>query len=296
MVTLPPDVAALYPFESCWLDTPEGRLHYVDEGPRDAPVLVCVHGNPTWSFYWRAFIDHFRRDHRVLALDHMGCGLSDKPQSGFDYRLASHVHNLRQLLDATGVEKASFAVHDWGGAIGMGVATAQPERVERLIVTNTAAFRSERIPASIASVRIPGFGALAVRGFNAFAQAAVLRATEKGLAPVVKKGLLLPYNSWAHRIATLRFVEDIPMKPSHPSWPTLVGIEEGLVRLRDKAMLLVWGDADWCFGPWFRKEWMRRFPEARVHALPEAGHYVLEDAPESVLDVSRAFLDARSSV
>lgn len=293
MVTLPEDVAALYPFESHWFDAPAGRMHYVDEGPRDAPTLVCVHGNPTWSFYWRAFVERFRRTHRVIAVDHLGCGFSDKPQSGFEYRLRGHVDNLRRLLDAAGVRETSFAVHDWGGAIGMGVATAEPERVDRLIVTNTAAFRSDRIPLSIASVRIPIFGTLAVRGLNGFARAAIYRATEKGLSPAVQRGLLLPYDSWHNRIATLRFVEDIPMEEDHPSWSTLVEIEEGLPKLSDKPMVLIWGDADWCFGPWFREAWMARFPKAEVHALPQAGHYVLEDAPEAVLQVSASLLEAQ---
>lgn len=288
---LPPELAALYPFQSHFVDVPGGRIHYVDQGPRDAPTVVCVHGNPTWSFYWRALIQALSNQYRVLAPDHLGCGLSDKPQAGFDYRLASHVDNLRRVLDEAGVEAATLAVHDWGGAIGMGVATRDPSRFDGFVVTNTAAFRSERIPMSIASVRIPGFGALAVRGLNAFARAATVRASEKGLKDVVKQGLLHPYDSWANRIATLRFVEDIPMSNEHPSWSTLVDIEEGLHRLTDKPMLLVWGDADWCFGPWFRAEWERRFPKAEVHAFPDVGHYVMEDAPDEVSRLSRTFLD-----
>lgn len=289
--SLPPDIAALYPYDGKFLDVPGGRLHYLDEGPRDAPVVVCVHGNPTWSFYWRALVEALSPRYRVLVPDHLGCGLSDKPQAGFDYRLASHIDNLRRVLDGAGVGTASLVVHDWGGAIGMGVATAETDRFESLVVTNTAAFRSQRIPLSIASVRIPGFGALAVRGFNAFARAATIRATEKGLAPAVKRGLLFPYDSWAHRIATLRFVEDIPLAEDHPSWTTLLQIEEGLAGLQDVPMLLIWGDADWCFGPWFRSEWQRRFPRAEVHAFPDVGHYVMEDAPAQTCLLTGDFLE-----
>ena len=122
-----------------------------------------------------------------------------------------------------------LVVHDWGGAIGMGMAGRMPDRIQQLVVTNTAAFRSQEIPLSIASCRIPVFGSVAVRGFNAFAGVATWRATAKGLSASVKSGLTMPYNSCTNRIATLRFVEDIPLKPSHPSYDALLAVEEGSV-------------------------------------------------------------------
>lgn len=288
---LPSDLAALYPFEGRRFEQPGGVMHYLDEGPREGPPVVCVHGNPTWSFYWRRLVLALRDRFRVIVPDHLGCGLSDKPQTGFSYRLSDHVENLGRLLAHLRVRDATLVVHDWGGAIGMGAATRAPERASRFVVTNTAAFRSARIPLSIASVKIPGFGALAVRGLNAFARAATLRATEKGLAPEVKRGLLFPYDAWSSRIATLRFVEDIPLHARHPSYPTLVDIEAGLSGLRDRPMLLLWGDADWCFGPPFRREWQRRFPEAEVEVWPDVGHYVMEDAADRVIARVRPFLE-----
>ncbi len=287
---LPGPVAALYPFEGRFFDVPAGRMHYLDEGPADAAPIICLHGNPSWSFYWRALVLALRDRFRVIVPDHIGCGLSDKP-AGFGYRLGDHIDNLRRLLDHLRLPSAAFVVHDWGGAIGMGVATAEPERARALIVTNTAAFRSLRIPPSIAVLKIPGFGALTVRGLNGFARAATVRASERGLAPDVKAGLLFPYGSWADRIATLRFVQDIPLHRSHPSYSTLAAIESGLCRLVDKPMLLLWGDADFCFGPKFRAEWMRRFPECEVRAWSDVGHYVMEDAPERVVAEARPFLD-----
>lgn len=274
------DWRELYPFASHHLAVPGGRLHYVDEG-KGEPVLF-VHGNPTWSFYWRELIRALRPERRVLAPDHLGCGLSDKPQD-WSYRLADHVANLERLVLGLDLRDISLGVHDWGGAIGMGVAVRHPERFKRLIVFNTAAFPSPRIPLRIAACRIPGFGALAVRGFNGFAGAATVMATEKGLSPAVKAGLLAPYDSWATRIATLRFVEDIPMAPGHPSWATLHEIAAGLERLRDKPITLLWGEKDWCFTPHFREEWQRRFPGAEVIRYEDAGHYVVEDAADRVV-------------
>ena len=280
---------SLYPFASHWLDAGGHRLHYLDEGPRDAPVVVALHGNPTWSFYWRRLVLALRDRYRVVVPDHLGCGLSDKPQH-WPYRLAGHVDNVGRLVRELGLTRFTLAVHDWGGAIGMGLATREPDRVERLIVTNTAAFPSPAIPLRIAVCRLPLFGPLAVRGLNGFARAALVMATEKGLEPAVREGLLAPYGTWRDRIALLRFVQDIPMDPGHPSWPELARIEAALPLFRDRPMLLVWGERDWCFTPAFRAEWQRRFPAAEVHAVPDAGHYLMEDAPDEVIARVDTFL------
>jgi pimeloyl-ACP methyl ester carboxylesterase len=216
-------------------------------------------------------------------------GLSDRPQD-YAYTLANRVAHVEQLLDHLEVRRFSLAVHDWGGAIGMGVATERPDAVDRIIITNTAAFRSKDIPPSIASVRIPVFGRVAVLQFNAFAFAATIRAVERPLSASAKAGLLAPYSNPHDRIATLRFVEDIPMKPSHPSWDRLVRVEEKLTLLADKPMLIVWGDKDFCFTPKFRARWQELFPNARVHAFPDVGHYVMEDAPERAVPLMETFL------
>lgn len=264
-----------YPFESHFLGVDGGQLHYVDEGS-GRPVLF-VHGNPTWSFYWRAGVSAMRETHRAIAVDHLGCGLSDKPQE-WPYRLAGHIDNLERLVLALDLRDITLVVHDWGGAIGFGVATRHPDRFRDFVVTNTAAFRAPSIPIRIAMCRIPGLGELAVRGLNGFAAAATVMATEKGLSPAAKAGLLAPYGSWTDRIATHRFVLDIPMNAAHPSWETLAAIEAGLPALAAKPMRLVWGERDWCFTPWFRQEFERRFPHARSFPLADIGHYVAEDA------------------
>ncbi len=292
MVTpeFPSDLKYLYPWEAHFLDLPDGRMHYIDEGPRDAPVLLCVHGNPTWSFYWRAIIKHFSQDFRVIAVDHLGCGLSDKPQDA-PYTLAWHIENLKKLCDALELDHITLMVHDWGGAIGMGLAVQNPQRFQRFIITNTAAFPFKEIPTSIASVKIPGFGALAVRGFNAFARVALSWAARTKLSRDVKRGLIFPYSNWNSRIATLRFVQDIPMNPSHPSWSTLESIENRLETLSQHPMLIVWGESDFCFTPNFRKEWERRFPNAESHPLFGVGHYLCEDAPDALCSLCRIWLN-----
>jgi haloalkane dehalogenase len=274
---------AEWPFVARWFEHPHGRLHYVDEGPRDAPVLLCLHGNPTWSFYYRNLVRHLAGRYRIVALDHLGCGKSDKPQDG-PYRLADHIDRLSDFVDFLDVPQLSLAVHDWGGAIGMGWATERPHAVDRLVVFNTAAFPSPRIPLSINACRIPGFGAVAIRGLNAFSRVALLRCVvdRSRLTPAVRSGYVAPYPDWAARVAQLRFVQDIPMSASHPSRARLERIASKLERLGDRPMLLIWGGRDFCFDVSFFDEWQRRFPAAETHYLDDAGHYVLEDAHERI--------------
>jgi haloalkane dehalogenase len=248
-----------------------------------------VHGNPTWSFYWRGLVTGLRDEHRVVAPDHLGCGLSDKPQD-WSYRLADHVENLSRLVLELDLRDITLGVHDWGGVIGLGVAVRHPERFRRLLIFNTAAFRGKKLPLRLAVCRWPIFGPLAVRGLNAFCLAATFMATERGLKGIVRDGYLAPYGSWQDRIAVLRFVQDIPFETRHPSYSALVEIEEGLGKLADRPTLIVWGERDWVFTPAFREEFERRFPGARSIPLTDAGHLVVEDAPERVLEEVRGFI------
>ncbi len=279
----------LYPFRSHFLTRSGLKYHYVDEGAGDP--LVMLHGNPTWSFYYRTLIAALSPTYRVVAPDHMGCGFSDKPQD-YVYTLKQHITNLEALLDHLKLERITLFVHDWGGPIGMGYALRRPERVKRFVVFNTAAFPASRIPFRINLCKLPGFGALAVRALNAFAGLAPAMASAKPerLTPAVKAGYLAPYDSYANRIALLRFVQDIPMHPSHPTYKLVDEIGHGLSLFTDHPMLIIWGAQDWCFTTDFLKEWQARFPKAEMHLVPDAGHYVVEDAHERIVPWVREFL------
>jgi haloalkane dehalogenase len=285
---------SLYPFLSNFFDCRGARMHYVDEGPPGAAqTLLLVHGNPTWSFHWREIIKAFRDRYRVVALDHIGCGLSDKPH-GYSYTLAEHVANLTALVEHLDLRQITLVGHDWGGAIGMGAAQSVEDRVERVALLNTAAFRAPRIPLRIRVCRTPLFGSLAVRGFNAFSRAALRMATAKPrqLDAAVRAGYLAPYNSWANRVAVQRFVEDIPIRQKHPSYGTLERIEHGLPKFRDRPVALIWGMQDWCFTPWFLDRFREFFPDAKVHKIEEAGHWVVEDATDEVIEAIKKLLAA----
>jgi haloalkane dehalogenase len=268
-----------YPFTPKNILIQGNALSYLDEG--HGPVIVMLHGNPTWSFFYRNLVTILRDRYRVIVPDHMGCGNSDKPQE-YPYTLKTHIDNVEQLLLHLEIEKFSLVVHDWGGAIGMGLAARQPSRIESLVILNTAAFRSTRIPLRISICRIPVIGDIIVRGFNGFARAAISMAVTNSLSPEVVRGYLEPYDSWAHRIAILRFVQDIPLSPKDGSWETLLDVEQGLSQFQKTPMLILWGGKDFCFNRFYFDEWQHRFPGAASHFFPDAGHYILEDALHEV--------------
>jgi haloalkane dehalogenase len=285
-----PDWRELYPFQSHYLLIGGYRYHYLDEGR--GPVLLMVHGNPTWSFYWRELVKAFRGRYRVIVPDHLGCGLSDKPSAGdYSYRLGARVRDLVSLIEHLDLRQITLLAHDWGGAIGMGAAVAAPERFSRFMLFNTAAFPGGRCPWRIRVCRLPLLGRLGVQGLNLFARAAIRMAVahHERMTPPIRAGLLAPYDSWRHRTAIYQFVADIPLKRSHPSFPTLERIEAGLARFRRHPVALVWGMRDWCFTPWFLDRFRAYFPDAEVHCFEDAGHYVVEDARERIVPIVEAF-------
>jgi pimeloyl-ACP methyl ester carboxylesterase len=265
-------------------------MHYVDEGA-GSPILM-VHGNPTWSFYFRELIQAFRDKHRVVVPDHIGCGLSDKP-GRYPYTLATHIENLERLVDELDLRDVTLIVHDWGGAIGCGWAVRHPERVRRIVVLNTAAWVSSRVPWMLRLIHVPPVGSLLVRsGLNGFCRGALRFAAKRRdrMTRPVRAGYLLPYDSFSNRVAVLRFVQDIPIRQDSPSRAVLEDLDQRLPTLRDKPMLICWGGKDFVFTDHFLDGWRERFPEARVHRFADAGHYVLEDAGAEIRMLVRDFL------
>jgi cis-3-alkyl-4-acyloxetan-2-one decarboxylase len=272
------------------------RLHYIDEGSGDP--LVMLHGNPTWSFYYRHLIDDLRDSHRMIVPDHIGCGLSDKPDdSRYDYTLASRVDDLERLLDRLGLDRdLTFVLHDWGGIIGTTFAARHPERIARLVVCNTAAFHKpadKSFPWALSLFRDTPLGSALVRGLNLFVRGtAWIGCKNRRLSWAVRDAYAAPYDSWAHRIAIHRFVQDIPLRPRDRSYELISWVESRLARLEPIPMLIVWGMKDFVFDAPILGEWVRRFPRAEVYRFEGAGHLVFEDEREAVSGLLRSFLMA----
>jgi cis-3-alkyl-4-acyloxetan-2-one decarboxylase len=292
--SLPVWLRTLYPFQPKSAVTPSGaRMSFVDEGPRTDEAVLMLHGNPTWSFFYRDVIrDLSERGLRCVAPDHIGMGLSDKP-AGYDYRLGTRIADIEALVASLGLKRVNLIVHDWGGAIGFGFATRHPETVGRIVILNTAAFISDRIPARIALCRAPVAGEWLVRALNGFAWPATWMAMHRRkLSDDEKRGFLFPYSSWGNRVAVHRFVADIPLERDHPSRATLEEIDARLPQLAGHPKLIVWGGRDFCFNDHFLARWRQIYPNADVRHLSGAGHYVLDDGAQEARQPIRDFLTA----
>ncbi len=285
---------SLYPFNGHRIDIGGHGYHYLDEGSGDP--IVMLHGNPTWSFYYRDLVLALRDRHRTLVPDHIGCGFSDKPgDAQYRYTLSQRVEDFEEFLEKVDPGDAlTLVLHDWGGMIGSAVAVRNPRRIKRIVLLNTAAFMKppdKPLPIRLWLIRnIAPFAAVAVRGFNAFSYLATHMASKTPMNPHVRAAYTAPYNSWQNRIATLRFVQDIPMRPGDPSYDLAKSIDDSLDKLTDIPMFIGWGKQDFVFDDAFLAEWRRRFPNAEIHEFPQAGHYVLEDVPELLIPKIRDFL------
>ncbi|MDA2927284.1 alpha/beta fold hydrolase [Acidobacteria bacterium AH-259-G07] len=284
----------LYDFQSHYLDRNGHKYHYLDEG-YGKPV-VMIHGNPSWSFMYRELVVSLRGSYRVIVPDHMGCGLSDKPHSAdYEYRLAQRVSDLESLLAQLGVTRnITLIMHDWGGPIGMTYATHHPSSIGRLIILNTAAFLlppGKTLPWSLRFCRDSRVAAFLIRRFNAFSVAATYVGCRlRPMSTQVRRAYTGPYDSWKNRIATLRFVQDIPLTPGDPSYALLRKTQEGLYQFQKTPMLICWGEQDFVFDHDFLQEWVKRFPKAEVHRFSQAGHYVLEEVPAAIVSLVGEFL------
>lgn len=274
-----------YPFTGRYMDVDGHRMHFLDEGKGE--TVVMLHGNPTWSFFFRDVVKALREKYRCIVPDHIGMGLSDKPDDhAYAYTLMQRVEDVDTLLQRLAPKgPVTLIVHDWGGMIGMGWAVRHHERVARIVAMNTGCFRlpaEKKFPWPLGLARNP-LGKLMIRGGNAFAQAAARTcAVKRKLSPELRAAYTAPYGNWNDRVATLKFVLDIPLSPVDRSWDTVVGIEESLFTLRDVPVLLPWGLKDWVFDEAFLKGWIARFPKAEVKRYEDCGHYLLEDAPETI--------------
>jgi pimeloyl-ACP methyl ester carboxylesterase len=295
-----------YAFTSRWYAHPGRgglRQHYLDEG--SGPPVLFVHGNPSWSYLWRRPIAALRDSFRCVAPDHIGMGLSDKPSDDrYRHTLDERVADLDALIGHLVAEHGAprtgwtLVMHDWGGPIGMAWAAREPGRVSRLVVLNTAAFPNPYGERVRPPLRVPlwllretPFGGWFFRR-NLFARAATWRpfGVRRRMPAAVRAAFLAPYDRPGHRLAVRRFVEDIPLRPGDPAWPTLTTAGDALHRFAGRPALIAWGLRDPVFDPGILTEWRRRLPDARTIVYPRAGHYVLEDAHEHLVPALRAFL------
>jgi haloalkane dehalogenase len=287
-----------WPFRPRWFASPDGRMHYIDEGPRSGRPLVLVHGNPTWGFVYRNFIGPLAAaGHRVIVPDHLGFGRSDKPRDAANYTIERHIGRFDALLESLDLHGATVVPQDWGGPIALSWAVAHPDRAEQLFILNTFAHRPPwkvPIPLVLRLFRAPGTGELMVQGLNMFVRGFLFRAGvthPERLTAEVRRAYLAPHPSWGSRAAMLAFPRQIPSGPDDPVSELADRLEAGLrCFFADRPVAIAWGMKDPAFTPRWLELWLQTFPQTKVLRLADAGHYLQEDAHERIIPELLHFL------
>jgi haloalkane dehalogenase len=281
-----------YPFAPRLFDAGGFVMHYVDEGEGE-PVLM-VHGDPAWGYLWRKFIPALSRKRRVMVPDHMGMGKSDAPDAPYPYLLRHHIANLESLVLSLGLSDITLVVHDWGGPVGLGFAVKHPHLVKRLVLTNTWAFArwpGLPFPKLIEMIRSPRGEqfVLEKNGYVARAMAGTVNYPEK-ITPEVMNAYLAPFPTPESRKALLCWSRDITVGEGDPSWDEMKHIEDNLPLFGDIPVLIVWGMLDPVLPPHVLEMWKSVYPRARAVEIPDASHFLQEDAPDAVLEAIVEFL------
>jgi pimeloyl-ACP methyl ester carboxylesterase len=284
------DFGGTFPYEPRYLETAGLRLHYVDEGPRDAPPLLMLHGNPTWSYMWRRPIELLtERGHRCVALDHMGFGRSDKPAEPRRYILSNHVSNAIALIDELDLRDVTLVMHDWGGPIGLGALLERRDRFRALVAMNTWAWELPSfLPGFLRQFRADGLGEILALAGNLVVESIpggmVRREVDEGMMDAYRA----PYPDYWSRLGTLAFIRDVPLTENDVSAPLMGHINESLSSI-DLPLHMVWGMRDRVFVAAFVDQWQAVFPGSACVEL-EAGHYLVEDRPDEVAAAIGAFV------
>jgi len=292
-----------WPYAPKWFRSGDGWMHYVDEGPREGPAVVLVHGNPTWGYLYRNFVPPLvDAGYRVVVPDLLGFGRSDKPDISEIYRIPRHAERLDALLESLDLHDATIVPQDWGGPIGLAWAGRHPERVDRLFILNTFAhepLEPYHPPLAVNLFRMSGIGELLVKGFHVFVRVFLFRqgiVKRARMTETVRRAYLAPHPSWSSRTSVLVFPREIPVTPDARLTPFLRQVEQGLTRLADRPVFIAWAMDDPIFRPEFIDQfWTRTFPNAHIERIAEAGHYLQEDAHERLVPMLLGFLKETSA-
>ncbi|MDO5740773.1 MAG: alpha/beta fold hydrolase [Ornithinimicrobium sp.] len=263
--------------------------HVLDTGPLLAArgeqvraTLLCVHGNPTWSYLWRRVLEAAPPGWRVIAVDQLGMGFSERPVQ--PRGLAARIEELVRLTSALEVSGPIFSLaHDWGGPISLGWALRHLDDLRGVVLTNTAVHQPEDSagPAVIRLARLPGLVDWVCQQTPTFVRATTALSVPPLPRPV-HQAFAQPYLAPDRRAAVADFVRDIPFETDHPSRAALDAVADGLGSLSQVPALLVWGARDPVFGERYLQDLLDRLPHADVQRYPSASHLVLEDRPEGI--------------
>lgn len=271
-----------FPFQSRYLSLDDGtKIHYVDEG-QGVPILL-LHGNPTWSFLYRHIIQELKPHFRCIAFDYPGFGLSETPDN-YEFTAEEQANAAYEVVQKLSLDGFYIMMQDWGGPIGFYVAGQMPDAVRGFIIGNTWAWKHDSWRFSLFSFLVgTALGPISAHLFNGVIRLFLGMGVYTGLSREDYQMYLMPFKEQSKRKATYIFPQQLI-----EAAPFLAKVENMLPRVTDKPALLVWGERDFAFQEDERRKFEYLFDEHRTILLPNASHFVQEDAPE---EISKAILD-----
>lgn len=276
-----------YPFAFHEVGLSAGRMHYVDEGQGD--TILFVHGTPTWSFEYRHLITALSRTHRCVAPDHLGFGLSERPEN-FSYTPEAHAGMLAEFVDRLGLARFTLVVHDFGGPIGLPLALGDASPVTRVVMLNTWAWPVDDDPHMARGARFIGSapGRFLYRHANASLRLIMPSAygRRQALTKAIHRQYLEVFRDKTARVLVLHALAQA-LLGSRSHYQTLL---DGMPRLRRLPVLIVWGMKDSAFKPYQLVRWRELLPDAVVVEAAQAGHWPHEEDPRLVIAAIAQFL------
>jgi haloalkane dehalogenase len=272
---------SLFPFTSRYANVDGNRIHYIDEG--SGPTLLLLHGNPTWSFLYRHIVRKLSGRFRCVALDYPGFGLSTA-KSGYSFSPREHSQVVESFVDQLGLKQLTVMVQDWGGPIGLGFSGRRPELIERLILGNTFAWPAGGGMAAFSVVVGNPFSRFLIRRYNMLAKWLIPAGITRKLTKPELDAYMGPFMTPNSRTPMWIFAHEIRASREY-----LSEVEAGLAKLREKPTLLVWGEKDGAFREADRLRLESYFTGPTVQILPEAKHFIQEDAADQICEAIAKF-------
>jgi pimeloyl-ACP methyl ester carboxylesterase len=267
------------------------KLHYLDSSLINPKIniteqaVVCIHGNPSWSWYFRHFF-HTKQNTRILALDHLGMGLSSKVDSYFS--IEDHALNLLNFLKHKKIKTVDLVVHDWGGIISLLALKNSDIKIRSIIGMNTSFFPRKNFPWRIFLTTLKPWNQFLNKNLGVFSKAASYMTTHQHLSLEVKDAYLFPYKEAESRQGIVNFLSDIPWFKHSKHYALLEGCEEMMANLK-VPMMAIWGLRDFCFDEAYLNYWHSLNPNLEIHKFYDAGHWCFDDKPQEILHLSETF-------
>ncbi len=275
----------LYPFKSRFLELSAGKMHFIDEG--NGETLLFIHGTPTWSFLYRSFIQELSNDHRCIAPDHIGFGLSGKPLD-FPGTPEAHADNLNEFIAKLDLQNVTIIVHDFGGPIGLATAMNDPDRIKRVVLFNTWLWETQHLPAvkKIDKIVNSWLGRWMYLNMN-FSPKVLLKqgfSDKRKLTKTMHQHYIIPFPNPQSRRSLLNIAKSLA---GSSDW-----FEHQWQRLQsfDKPFCIIWGMKDTFITSKFLEKWKSGIRNFEVHEL-DAGHFIQEEKPIESINIIRSFME-----